>query len=245
VLKWCGGTDSIRKGLDGRFCREKKEWKMVASKRPILPVVRKCAFLGLFLIAVLIAGCCPGKKQLEEQVMQLDSQIADLQGQVAKKEATIAECNQIADELRRKLKEVEADRDVCLEKLEEVVIVRIPDKIMVHSGTAMVLDSMVPTLKAIASSIGQHPTWDVYVEGYTDNKKIKEEWLEKWPSNWELGAYRAAAVTRYLTNDLSLEAERFAVVSYGPFRPLADNSTPEGREMNRVVQIVLHKPENR
>ena len=38
-------------------------------------------------------------------------------------------------------------------------------------------------------------------------------------------------------------AERFAAVSYGPFRPVADNETAEGRAQNRRVRFILHKPE--
>jgi chemotaxis protein MotB len=216
---------------------------MNASKRRILPTIKTFALLGLLLAALVLSGCCSGKKELEEQVLQLDSQIADLQGQVAGKEATIAECNQIADELRARIREVEAERDVAIEKLEEVVIIRIPERVMFANSQDLILDTMVPTLEAIAATIRQHPTWEVYVEGYTDSKKIMEEWQEKWPSNWELGAWRAAAVTRYLTNQLDLPADRFAVVSYGPFRPFGDNETDAGRAENRVVQIVLHKPE--
>lgn len=72
---------------------------------------------------------------------------------------------------------------------------------------------------------------------------FREAIPERWPTNWELGAYRATAVVRYLTNELKLEAARFAAVSYGPFRPLDTNATPEGRARNRFVQIVLHKPQ--
>jgi len=51
-------------------------------------------------------------------------------------------------------------------------------------------------------------------------------------------------VVRYMTNDLALPADRFAVVSYGPYRPVADNDTAEGRSTNRMVRVVLHKPSN-
>ena len=175
--------------------------------------------------------------------MQLDSQIADLQKQVADKEATLAECNDIADECRRNLQQVEADKAILVEKMNEQVMIRIPDQMLFPSSSDMVMDTMVPALEAIANTIRQHPDWDVYVEGYTDSKKILEDFHFKWPSNWELGSSRACAVVRYLTNNLDLPAERFAAVSYGPFRPFASNDTDEGREQNRVVQIVIHKPE--
>ena len=46
-----------------------------------------------------------------------------------------------------------------------------------------------------------------------------------------------------MTNDLGLPAERFAVVSYGPFRPIASNDTEEGRAENRMVRVVMYKPD--
>lgn len=214
---------------------------MYASKRGVLSLVRNCALLGLLLAAFVLGGC-GSCKEFEEQILQMDSQIADLQQQVAQKEATVAECNTIADELRANLREAETENAVLVEKLEEVVMIRIPESILFASSSDMVLETMVPTLEAIATSIREHRDWDVYVEGYTDSQKIYEDWHDKWPSNWELGAFRAAAVTRYMTNQLDLPAARFAVVSYGPFRPFGDNETEEGRAENRVVQFVLHKP---
>lgn len=213
---------------------------MITSKRGVLMIARKTAWLGLLLAVFLLAGC--SCKKYEQQIAQMEEQIGDLQTQVADKDATIAEANQIADGLRADLKKCQADNAVLVEQINEVVMIRIPDKLMFASSSVLVLDTMVPTLEAIASQIRQHPTWDAYVEGYTDNKKILEDWQEKWPSNWELGASRSCAVVRYLTNQLDLPAERFAAVSYGPFHPVAPNDTPEGRDQNRFVQVVLHKP---
>ncbi|MFH1843149.1 MAG: OmpA family protein [bacterium] len=215
---------------------------MYTSTRGAMSLVIKCASVCL-LLAALVLGGCSSCKEFEEQILQMDAQIADLQHQVADKESAIAECNQLADDIRANLQACEAEKAILVEQLEEVVMIRIPNQLLFHSSSDQVMDTMVPTLEAIAAAVREHPTWDVYVEGYTDSKKIMEEWHDKWPTNWELGAFRAAAVTRYLTNDLDLAAERFAVVSYGPFRPFDSNDTPEGRANNRVVQIVLHKAE--
>ena len=72
---------------------------------------------------------------------------------------------------------------------------------------------------------------------------VLEEYWEQYPSNWELGSFRACAVVRYMTGSMGLPPERFAAVSYGPFRPVADNDTAEGRKANRMVRFVLHKNE--
>jgi chemotaxis protein MotB len=198
--------------------------------------------LTLTLVAlVALAGC--SCKEYEEQIMQLDTQIAALQQELSDRDATIKEREQVAADLANNLDDCKADNAVLVEQLEEVVMITVQDQLGYASSQVIVLDTMVPTLNAIAATVRQHPDWDVYVEGYTDDRKISEEWLEQYPSNWELGAFRSAAVVRYMTNDLGMPADRFAVVSYGPFRPVASNDTAEGRSQNRMVRFVLHKPE--
>lgn len=203
--------------------------------------IRNLVLLGLLVALVAMAGC--SCKEYETQIMQLDAQIAELQKEIANDEAVMAERKEIADELRANLNDCKAENAVLVEESEEVVMITIPDQLTFSASQVMVLETMVPTLQAIAQTIQQHPTWDVYVEGYTDSRKILEEYHEYYPSNWELGAHRAAAVVRYLTNDLGLPAERFAAVSFGPFRPVASNDTEEGRRANRMVRIMMYKPE--
>ncbi|PJA75742.1 hypothetical protein CO151_06105 [bacterium CG_4_9_14_3_um_filter_65_15] len=207
-----------------------------------LALVRNLTLLAVLVLALGLGGCSSCKDQLL-QIDQLNAQVAALQQDVSDREAVISEREQIAAELTGSLKDCQTENAVLVEQSEEVVMITIPDQLGFASGQVMVLDTMVPTLQAIASAVRNHPDWDVYVEGYTDNKKISEEYQEYWPTNWELGAFRAAAVVRYMTNDLELPAERFAAVSYGPFRPVAGNDTPEGRKQNRMVRVVMHRPE--
>jgi chemotaxis protein MotB len=203
--------------------------------------VKNLMLLVLLVAFVAMAGC--SCKEYEEQILQLDAQIAELQKEIANDEAIMAERQQIAEELRANLKDCKAENAVLIEENEEVIAITIPDQLTFASSQVIVLDTMVPTLEAIAQSIRQHPDWDVYVEGYTDDRKILEEYQEYYPTNWELGGHRASAVVRYLTNQLGLDAERFAAVSFGPFRPVASNDTEEGRRANRMVRIMMYNPE--
>ena len=202
----------------------------------------KNGVLLLVLVAlVALAGC--SCKEYEEQIMQLDAQIAELQQDLSSRDAVISEREQVAEDLRANLAECKDENAVLVEELEEVIMITVPDQLSFAASQVIVLDTMVPTLEAIAATIRQHGNWDVFVEGYTDDLKILEEYQEQYPSNWELGAFRSAAVVRYMTNHLDLGPERFAVVSYGPFRPVASNDTAEGRAQNRMVRFVLHKNE--
>ncbi len=197
------------------------------------------ALLGILAAALVLGGC--SCKEYEEQILQMDQQIADLQQQMAEKENRVAECNQMVDELRANLKKAEQDKQVLVQRLEEEVVIQIQQELLFAPGSDMVLDTMVPTLKTIAQTINEHPDWMVYVQGHTDGRRLIEDLQYKWPSNWELAAARACAVVRYMTNFLDLPPERFACVSYGPFKKVADDSTPEGRKANRRVEFLLHK----
>jgi chemotaxis protein MotB len=225
----------------GGAATSKRSGMMFSSKSAFLTAARNCVLLGLLLTAFVLGGCS-SCKEYQEQIMQLDSQIADLQRQVADKESSIAECNEIADDLRANLKSANAENEVLIEKMEEVVFINIPEELLFVSSGEIVREEMVPTLEAVAATVRQHPDWDVFVEGHTDDKKILEDYHFKWPTNWELGAARSCSVVRYLTNQLDLPAERFAAVTYGPYRPVAGNDDTEGRSQNRRVRIVLHKP---
>jgi chemotaxis protein MotB len=203
--------------------------------------IKNGMLLVVLVALVAMAGC--SCKEYEEQIMQLDAQIAELQQDLADRDAVISEREQVAEDLRANLAECKDQNAVLVEELEEVVMITVPDQLSYQSSQVIVLDTMVPALEAIAATIRQHSTWDVFVEGFTDDRKIMEEYQEQYPSNWELGAFRSAAVVRYMTNSLDMPAERFAVVSYGPFRPVASNDTAEGRAQNRMVRFVLHKSE--
>jgi chemotaxis protein MotB len=89
---------------------------------------------------------------------------------------------------------------------------------------------------------------DIRVEGHTDNIPIN---TEKYPSNWELSASRAAVCLRYLIDKLNFPPERISAVGYAEYRPIAPNDTPENMAKNRRVDIVvldreesLFEPEN-
>ncbi len=206
-----------------------------------LNLVRSIALVGL-LATVLVLGGCSSCKDFELQIDHLNAQVGALQQDIADREAKITEGDQIAEELRGDLKDCQAEKAVLIEKSEEVVMVTIPDQIIFPSGQVTVDGAMVPVLQAIASAVRDRPDWDVYVEAYTDDPAVPEEDQEYWPPDGGLGAFRAAAVGRYLTNDLGLDPARFAAVSYAGYRPVVSNDTPEGRAQNRLVRVVMHKP---
>ncbi len=84
----------------------------------------------------------------------------------------------------------------------------------------------------IADAVSRFPGAPVTVEGHTDDSGSRD-------ANLKLSEKRAAAVARLLEKKLSLGKDAIATAGYGPDRPLALNSTAEGRARNRRIDVVI------
>jgi chemotaxis protein MotB len=93
----------------------------------------------------------------------------------------------------------------------------------------------MPVLRKVAEAL-KKIDGDILVEGHTDNRPMVSD---RYPSNWELSTARAAQVVKFFTSDGQIAPRRLAAVGYGDSKPVTDNDTPEGRAINRRVEIVL------
>ena len=88
-----------------------------------------------------------------------------------------------------------------------------------------------PALKEIGDMMAQHPELKIRIEGHTDN-------VGNADANMTLSEKRALAVKSYLVNNLSVDAARLTSKGLGASKPVADNTTDEGRQKNRRVELV-------
>jgi chemotaxis protein MotB len=120
-------------------------------------------------------------------------------------------------------------------RLRGEVVLRLPERLMFDVGDARLHDDGRKALSSIADVLASRPV-RVRVEGHTDAKPIS---TPRYPSNWELSTDRAVAVVRYFVESGKLEPKALSAAGYGEYHPIADNDTPEGRAMNRRVDIIL------
>lgn len=108
--------------------------------------------------------------------------------------------------------------------------------IVFETGRADVLPYSAAVLDVIATVLRDFPQARIRVEGHTDD--IGSEAL-----NQALSERRAEAVVRYLTTIAGLEATRLEWDGFGESRPLAPNTSPTLRTLNRRVGFRVLNPE--
>jgi len=137
------------------------------------------------------------------------------------------------------LKEEIAAQEIELVEMEDTLKVVFIDKILFDSGSVEINQKGKKILLVVADSVRAHRVQNLLVEGHTDNMPLGPTLKERFPSNWELSAARAAAVVRFLQKKGRLQPERLSARGYSYFRSVASNETKEGRHQNRRIEIIL------
>jgi len=99
------------------------------------------------------------------------------------------------------------------------------------SGSDKIQPESTPTLVEIAGMLKDHPDLDLLIEGHTDN-------VGNAASNLSLSQRRAAAVRQALIDIYKIDGNRLTTQGFGDTVPAAPNTTPEGRQQNRRVELV-------
>lgn len=142
--------------------------------------------------------------------------------------------NKMAKELEQALAQLIEKDLVNVRRNKFWMEVEIKTSILFPSGSAQIAPSAIATLEKIAVILGGYPN-PIHVEGFTDDKVIR---TPAFPSNWELSTARAASVVRLFSRS-GIKPDRLAAIGYGEYQPIADNATPEGRNANRRVALVI------
>lgn len=115
-------------------------------------------------------------------------------------------------------------------------LVRITGRGMFASGSATLVASFKPLLERIGLALKEE-IGPVKVIGYTDSEPIR---TIAFPSNFQLSTARAQSASTVISAALG-EPSRVTVEGRADADPIAPNSTAEGRERNRRIEVVLNR----
>ena len=175
----------------------------------------------------------------QTQVAELKDKLAESQfrfSELEKEKNAVVQTHQsLEDEMRAALE----SKDVTISQLQGKLTVNILDRVLFDSGEADLKPAGEAVLRKVAEVLAAHPNLKIHVIGHTDNVPIRAAARSRFPSNWELSTGRATAAVRFLTERAGVDPRRLGALGYGEFRPLADNSTPDGRAHNRRIAITI------
>lgn len=129
-----------------------------------------------------------------------------------------------------------SDQDIDIKVDKTVVFVNLSDKMLFQSGSTLLTPRANDVLGKIAKIIESRPDLEVMVEGYTDNVPIQSACMN---DNWDLSVKRATSVVRVLQKNYGVDPNRLIAAGRGEYNALADNSTLDGRNMNRRTRIII------
>ncbi|MGM0951592.1 MAG: MotB family protein [Pseudomonadota bacterium] len=115
------------------------------------------------------------------------------------------------------------------------IIIRVEEKGSFPSGSAQLTYDFEGLLLEMAEVLAEMPG-ELAIEGHTDNVPIR---TDRFYSNWDLSAARAAAVANVLLAREQVSADRLRVTGLADTEPRVPNTRPENQAKNRRVEIII------
>jgi len=173
-------------------------------------------------------------------VARAQGELGQLQAERAALELTVAELATRAERLQREREQLADRLQSALSQVADVhdsargFIVNLPDILFDVDKAALKPDAKIVIAK-LSGILLIMPELNLRIEGHTDSTGSPEH-------NQRLSEQRAASVRDFLAQQ-GIVFQRMVSVGYGLSRPIADNSTTEGRRKNRRVEVIIARGE--
>lgn len=194
--------------------------------------------LGLFLVLFTASKAPAGQHAVpvEQTPAPMTAQTPKLAPERAKIKTQDA---QLAARIEKQLGAGFKLKGVAIRQQERGLVISLKDSVLFAPGSADLSPAARKTLdrltQQLTSAMGGS-TRPIRVEGHTDNTPIT---TARYPSNWELSTTRATNIVRYLISSRHFAPEKLSAAGYGQFKPVENNSSIEGKQKNRRVDIVI------
>lgn len=159
---------------------------------------------------------------------------SEKEGLVKEKEKTAAEKEaRLAAEKKSKDAMDALATSLALKNDDRGTVITLSGGVVFATGQAVILPGAQAQLNQVADALKTQAEHHFSVEGHTDNQGTDAV-------NDELSKKRAAAVRDYLVVR-GVSPAAITATGFGSGKPIADNKSPEGRAMNRRVEIIVDK----
>lgn len=143
---------------------------------------------------------------------------------------------QLHEELEKLLEDNDLKGRVDVRKESRGSVISLGETAFFALGRARVLPESKLQLGKIVRALQGKP-YKIRIEGHTDNTPVSAG--SRWSSNLQLSTVRAANVVEFMVNEYHFDPASLSAAGYGEAKPIADNTTADGRQKNRRIDIVI------
>jgi len=184
-------------------------------------------------MSVISATQAESIKKSMDNIGAKDSYIQTLQQQMARKDSLNMA---LVMNLKGAVGDMN-DQDINIKVDKGVVYIDISDKMLFKTAKFDITPQAKTVLGKVAAVLKNQPDIEFMVEGHTDNVEYKGAGFVL--DNWDLSVKRATSVIRVLQKEYGMDPAKMAAAGRGEYKPIADNSTKEGKAANRRTRIVI------
>jgi chemotaxis protein MotB len=204
-------------------------------------------------------ACVTERDQGKQKIAAFETQVAELRSGLDREKAgrgelegTMSATQKELEELRKRNAEAEkrlAAFKALTARFQKMIdsgklkvgfrnglmIVKLPAGILFASGKADLSKEGEVALTEVAGVLAELKDRRYLITGHTDNVPLSRG---RFKDNWELSLARAMVVARWLMTK-GLPPTQIAAAGYAEFDPVKENTTEEGKQENRRIEIVL------
>ena len=217
--------------------------------------LRAAAIFGALVVIVLGSSCATKKyvrNRIGERVTPVENRTGELEETARRNTQDISRLNRDVQEVRAMADRAQQQADRAASSAEQAntrvagVEQSVSDiranldkytlkktvTVFFDAGKSDLLPETVEALDALAGQIKDRNGFLLEIEGFasSDGNQMRNETLSQ---------ERCEGVRRYLADKHNVPIFRMSIIGMGVSRPVADNSTPEGRKQNRRVEVRL------
>lgn len=163
--------------------------------------------------------------------------ISDAEAKQQLEESGLKESEELAERIEESVNEEDLSKQIDIDFTSQYVSLTMNGSLLFDSGSATIKDSAEVTLEKVSKILEAYAGGTIEIEGHTDNVPIN---TAQFKSNDELSDARALSVFEYLRDNADLDPAMIKHTGRGDYVPIADNGTPEGRQLNRRVEIRIY-----
>jgi chemotaxis protein MotB len=192
--------------------------------------------LAVLLAILLFAGVLlyPEYTNQKQSLQTCQQKLADQE----KKPPALSEdqlknaCEVLVSSLNEQIKK----QEITLKEFQGGISLSLVDRILFKLGEATLTPQGEKVLAKVGAGLKKIQGKMI---GHTDTIPIRTDFLDKFPSNWELSAARASTVVRYFQDKSGLDPKGMEAVGRSFYQPAAPMDTDKNRALNRRVEILI------